>query len=139
TARHGQEVDAHVTTLLPGVRQGHPRYLAAHLPGHHAAAVEQHVHGCGAEPAVVDPVARRRRSTALDVPEHAHSRLEPRELADLVGDAKHPALLPALCHHDDARPLAALPALAQLVPERNEVGGDLGDEDVLGAARHAHA
>src|SRR5207249_10149768 len=68
-----------------------------------------------------------------------HARLGPRALADLVGDAKHPALLPALCHHDDARPLAALPALAQLVPERNEVGGDLGDEDVLGAARHAHA
>ena len=71
--------------------------------------------------------------------EDAHPRLEAGQLPYLVGDAKHAPLLAALRHHDDARPLAALPTLAKLVAERNEIGGYLGNEDVLGAPRDADA
>src|SRR5439155_22123659 len=108
------------------------------LPRHHAAAVEHDVDRAGAEPAGQAAVARDGRATALDVAEDADARLEARQGAHAIGDREHVTLLPALRHHDDAAPLAALPAPLELGAERVEVGRLLGDEHVLRPAGHAH-
>ena len=70
--------------------------------------------------------------------EDADARLEARQGAHALGDREHVPLLPALRHHDDAAPLAALPAPLELGAERVEVGRLLGDEHVLGPAGHTH-